>query len=128
VAIVAPEALPLLFEGGGEALAEETGAIISTGTRYVGSAEAEVIRGTGMVSNVDAAGVPKTIFYTPEAPLSSASAAQEAYQLPNTPTHAVELDPSNIENTYGGNVEGGSGIELTTKQSIPAVRIVPLGP
>jgi hypothetical protein len=136
----APEALsgiadprdPRAAEEAGEAFVateEGAGAIISSGTRYVGADEAQLIKETGMVPNTNAAGVPKTIFfYTPEDPLTSASAAQEAYQLSSTPTHVVELDPSRIVNTYGGNVEGGSGIELTTKQPIPALRVTPLGP
>lgn len=114
--------------GGGGGGGGQSGGVISSGTRYVGSGEAQVINDTGMVPNTNAAGAPKTIYYTPEAPLNSASAAQQAYQLPVTPDFAVELNPSGITNTYGGTVEGGSGIELTTNQPIPAIRITPLGP
>jgi hypothetical protein len=96
---------------------------VMTGTRYVGAAEAATIEQTGMVPNTNAFNVPKQVFYTPEPPMSSASAAQEAYQLGSTPTHAVELDTSGVHNTYGGNVENGSGIELITPDTIPATRV-----
>jgi len=99
---------------------------VMTGTRYVGAGEAAVISETGMVPNTNALGAPKQVFYTPESPMSSASAAQDAYQLPSTPTHAVELDTSGVNNTYGGNVENGNGIELITHDKIPATKITKL--
>ena len=101
---------------------------VMTGTRYVGAGEAAVIEQTGMVPNTNAAGALKQVFYTPESPLTSASAAQEAYQLPSTPTHAGELDTSAVHNTYGGNVENGTGIELITEDPIPATKITKLDP
>ncbi len=58
--------------------------------------------------------------------MSSASAAQDAYQLGSTPTHAVELDTSGVHNTYGGNVENGNGIELITHDQIPATKVTKL--
>ena len=101
---------------------------LTTGTRYVGAGEAAVIEQTGMVPNTNAAGAAKQVFYTPEPPMSSASAAQDAYQLPSTPTHAVELDTSNVHNTYGGNVENGNGVELITHDKIPAKNVTKLDP
>jgi hypothetical protein len=110
--------------GGGaasEAIAPEASPAVSTGTRYVGPGEAQVIMDTGMVPDTDAAGAPKPVFYTPEDPMVDASAAeiQNAYQLPNTPTHIVTLDTTGISNSYGGNVEGGTGIEMITNQYPP---------
>jgi RHS repeat-associated protein len=101
---------------------------VMTGTRYVGTGEAALIEQTGMVPNTTASGAAKPIFYTPESPMSSASAAQDAYQLPSTPTHAVELDTSAVHNTYGGNVENGNGIEVVTHDKIPATKITKLDP
>lgn len=101
---------------------------VGTGTRYVGPVEAQVIQDTGMVPNTNAVGDPKTIFYTPDAPLGSASAAQKAYNLPTTPTNVVTLDPSGIQNVYGGNVENGTGIELGTRQAMPGSDVHPLKP
>jgi RHS repeat-associated protein len=99
---------------------------VMTGTRYVGPAEAAIIGETGMVPNVTLRGELKAVFYTPESPMSSASAAQDAYQLGTTPTHAVELDTSGVHNTYGGNVENGNGIELITHDQIPATKVTKL--
>jgi len=81
-----------------------------------------------MVPNTNVAGAAKPVFYTPESPLSSASEAQSTYQLGDTPTHAAELDTSRIHNTYGGNVENGSGIEMTTQDQIPVTKLNKLDP
>lgn len=96
------------------------------GTRYVGPVEAAIIERTSMVPNSDVSDNPKLVFYTPEPPVRSASQARAMYQLPFTPTHVVELDTSEVHNTYGGNVEGGSGIELATADEIPAIKLTTL--
>ncbi len=100
---------------------------IATGTRYVGAGEAQaILDGDMLVPNVTVAGDAKAVFYTPEAPLASATEAQEAYQLPSTPTHFVELDTTGINNTYGGNVEGSPfHTEMITNDQIPAIRVTP---
>jgi hypothetical protein len=67
--------------------------------------------------------------YTPEDPMSSASGAQAAYNLGTTPSSTVAFDASGLTNIYGGNVEGGTGLELVAQptQPVPAAGIMPLG-
>ena len=90
------------------------------GTRYVGEAEARIIERTGRVPNTNAAGEPKTVFYTHDKPLDSAAEAQAAYNLPQKPTHRVTVDTRNAQPGSAGNVENGTGIELMTDRSLPA--------
>jgi RHS repeat-associated protein len=101
---------------------------VTGGTRYVGAGEATLIEGTGMIPNTNAQGVLKNFFYTPEDPMGSASAAQAAYNLDTTPSSVVTFDASGLRNLYGGNVEGGAGIELIAQptQPIPATSLTPL--
>jgi RHS repeat-associated protein len=109
---------------------DENGNIIpdeATGYRYVGSREAAKIAETGYVPNVSKSGVAKNVFYTTETPLNSASQAQAAYNLDALPTHRIGLNTAKTTNIYGGNVDGGSGIELVTQEEIPAVDIQKLG-
>jgi len=90
------------------------------GTRYVGEGEANVISETGRVPNTDAAGKSKTVFYTHDKPLNSASEAQEAYNLSSKPTHRVTVDTRSAKPGAAGNVEGGTGTEMMTDRSLPA--------
>jgi RHS repeat-associated protein len=103
---------------------------VTSGTRYVGAGEAALIEETGMIPNTNAAGALKNFFYTPEDPMSSASAAQAAYNLDTTPSSVATFDASGLSNLYGGNVEGGSGIELIAQptQPIPATSLSRLKP
>lgn len=68
-------------------------------------------------------GDPKSVFYTPDEGIISASQAQKMYNLPNTPTHRIGLDTTRIINTYGGNGQGIDGIEMITTDKIPAIDI-----
>ena len=122
---------PLAVNTEEDVAAAETTPSMSTGTRYVGSNEARAIQNGGMtVPNTNAAGVPKQVFYTPEDPMygSTPQEIKDAYQLPSMPTHIVTLDTTGISNSYGGNVEGGTGIELITGQPIPAISVIPIIP
>jgi RHS repeat-associated protein len=117
--------------GGAAVGAEEAGAAaVMTGTRYVGAGEAAYIESNGTIPITDAAGAAKQFFYTPEDPMSSASAAQAAYNLPYTPSAVTTFDGTGISNSYGGNVDGGTGIELIGQpsQPIPATSLTPLHP
>jgi hypothetical protein len=98
-----------------------------TGYRYVGPEEAAKIAETGRVPNVSKSGISKSVFYTPEKPLFSASQAQNVYNLNGVPTHRIGLNTAKTTNIYGGNVDGGVGIELVTQEEIPAVDIQELG-
>jgi RHS repeat-associated protein len=121
--------------GFAEGFASETGTGIGTVVRYASAGEAEAAAETGFIPNTDQFGNPKSIFVTPEGPLSSASDAESAYQIGSqnplgpspTPTHVIIGDANGITFDYGGNVEGGTGIELTTTQPIPVISVTPIG-
>jgi RHS repeat-associated protein len=108
-----------LFRMGGKALGAARGGQRTQGTRYIGEGEAAVVEKTGRVPNTSAAGDPKTVFYTHDKPLNSATDAQAAYNLPSKPTHRVTVDTRNAKPGSAGNVEGGNGIELMTDRSLP---------
>jgi len=97
-------------------------------TRYVGDGEAEAImNNNGIVPNVKSDGITlKNVFYTNDLPLNSASGAQQAYQLPNTPTYRVTVITREVVNIYGGNVQGGTGSELITRQQMQAIEVIKL--
>ena len=95
----------------------------TTSYRYVGPGEAAEALKTGYAPNYDQYGKPKTVYYTPDPPLTSASQAQQTYNLPNTPTHRLNLDTSRVTNTYGGNGQGINGIEMMTNNKIPVKSI-----
>jgi RHS repeat-associated protein len=99
----------------------------ATGYRYVGPEEAAKAAKTGYAPNVDRYSKPKSVFYTPEEPLASASQAQNVYNLKDLPTHRMGLDTSKTTNIYGGNVAGGTGVEMITSEKIPVVDIQELG-
>jgi RHS repeat-associated protein len=97
------------------------------GYRYVGTEEAEYVMRTGNVPNTYKDGItPKGVLYTPEEGVTFASQAQQIYNLPSKPTYRIGLDTSNVTNVYGGNVEGGTGVEMMTRDEIPATSIVKL--
>jgi hypothetical protein len=95
--------------------------------RYVGEGEAQVIRKTGRIPNVDMAGNPKKIYFSNRS-YRTAGRAKTHNQLPNKPTYRVEIDPSDVtdrtpftrvnpsDNPQWG---AGGGVEATTRYSIP---------
>jgi hypothetical protein len=97
---------------------------IGTVTRYVGPIEAQIANETGYIPNVDQFGVPKDVYVTPEAPVATPGEAASAYQI-QTPTHVIVGDASGISFNYGGNVAGGTGIEMTTTSQIPVISVTP---
>lgn len=98
-----------------------------TGHRYVGEMEAKFALENGYAPNVTVRGDPKSVFYTPDQGLSSAFQAKEMYNLPNLPTHRLDLNTSSVTNTYGGNGQGIQGIEMMTGDKIPVVGVGKLG-
>ncbi len=116
--------------GAAGAESASTTSAVASGTRYVGAGEAALIQDSGMIPNTNAQGALKLFFYTPEDPMSSASAAQAAYNLDTTPTAVTTFDASGLSNWYGGNVEGGTGIEMIAQPAnpIPATSLTPLKP
>jgi YD repeat-containing protein len=102
--------------------------------RYVSQGEANFIRDNGFIPNVNAKNEPKQVFVTPDELEFDVSKVEAKYKIgsqdPNgpqaSPTHAVIANGSGISYSYGGNVAGGSGTELTTYNQIPALLVIPL--
>ena len=103
--------------------------------RYVGPIEARIAQETGFIPNVDRFGNPKTVFVAPEEALTSPEQAESIYRIgaqnplgpTPTPTHVIIGNSEGVIFDYGGYVEGGSGIELTTQQQIPVISVRPIG-
>jgi len=94
--------------------------------RYVSEGEAEVIRRTGKIPNVDRSGNPKDVFLTPRR-YQTAGRAKTHNQLPERPSYRVEVDPQEVPNrTPIRRVEPsdnpqwgrGGGLETTTPDEI----------
>jgi hypothetical protein len=107
----------------------------TTGFRYVGEAEAQIIRNTGSIPMVDRFGNSKNVFYTNES-FSSAASAQKALSLPSTPKFRAEFDMGKAPAGYGGIADPlygqpGGGAEFILREgagAIPSTRIIQLGP
>lgn len=100
-----------------------------SGVRYVGPDEAAGAAKNGVIPNTHFDKVtPKNVFYTNDAPLTSASQAKAAYNLPTMPTHRITFSMKEVVNIYGSTVEGGTGTELITRQQIQVINIEPLKP
>ena len=99
---------------------------INTGYRYVGRTEYNIIKQTGSIPNVDKYNNMKNVFVSPNKYYTVAT-AEEGLQIgklnpmgaSSSPLYRVEFDMRGIDFTYGGNVAGGTGIELITRQMIP---------
>jgi len=94
--------------------------------RYVGEGEAQAIRNSGKIPNVDAAGNPKDVYITDRL-YKTAGRAKTHNQLPSKPSYRVEIDPGNVPNRTpftkvkpGDNPNWGigGGVEATTKEAI----------
>ncbi|MBB6214115.1 hypothetical protein HNQ80_000184 [Anaerosolibacter carboniphilus] len=98
----------------------------STGYRYVSEGELNVIKKTGTIPNTDRAGNLKDVFVSP-VKYDTVAGAEEGLQIgkqnpfgaTESPMYRVEFNTNGIKFRYGGNVEGGTGVELITEQSIP---------
>jgi len=95
-----------------------------TGYRYVGKAEANVIKKTGEIPKVDAAGKPKTVFFTNER-YTNAADAQKALSLPSTPEFRVEFGLNQAPAGYGGLANGG-GTEFTLRETAKPISVIKL--
>ena len=94
--------------------------------RYVGEGEAGTIKKTGEIPAVDRAGNAKEIYLT-DRRYETAGRAKTHNQLPEKPTHRVEIDPKNVkDNTPFRKIDPtanpqwgkGGGVESTTRQPI----------
>ena len=94
--------------------------------RYVDDIEANIIRKTGKIPNTDAEGKPKDV-HTTSNKYDTQSEAENALQIgsknpegpKNSPTYRVQFDNDSVQYHYTGIVEGGTGIEMITSDSIP---------
>jgi len=103
----------------------------ATATRYMGTAEAETAGRTGSIPATDAAGQPKLIHVTTDAPVNNAATAQTIYELPATPTHRATVPLSRVEPVQPaptGPTTSGGGTQAVTPNPIPVKtgEIVPL--
>ncbi len=115
---------------GEEELAAEGGVVF----RYVTEGEAEIAERTGRVPNVDRLGNPKNVFYSTDR-YNSAAEAERALQVGRynpgataSPTHVIMASSRAANWSYGGNVEGGTGVEMATENSLDVLGIWRLGP
>jgi len=98
--------------------------------RYVGEVEAEIIKRTGRIPNVNAKGEPKSVFTTTDY-YETVTEAEQGLKIGRQhpqgpfepPTHRVTYYRNSVRYRYAGNVEGGIGIEMVTDQSIRALRV-----
>ena len=65
--------------------------------RYVGEGEAQAIRQSGKIPNVDITGNPKDVYLTNRL-YKTAGRAKTHNQLPSKPTYRVEIKPENVPN------------------------------
>ncbi len=95
--------------------------------RYVGEKEADIIRKTGEIPNVNAENKLKDIFITDKDYLT-AGRAKIHLQLPDKPVYKVEINPNNVTDmtpiekikpTDNPQWGIGRGTQATTKYSIP---------
>lgn len=103
--------------------------------RYVSQAEYNVIMQNGYIPNTSADGSTKDVFVSPNK-YTTVQQAEDAlkigtkYPLGNSdsPMYRVEFKMNSVTYKYAGNVEGSTGIEMTTTQKIyvDTDRIVPL--
>ena len=106
--------------------ANESGTETVRAYRYVNEAELNLIRKTGKIPNTRATGRPKDVFVSPnryDTVVEAENALRIGRRNPlgptDPPTYRVEFDMDSAIYRYGGNVEGGCGIELITEDPIP---------
>jgi len=110
---------------------ESAGALDSSVVyRYVSDGEATAARNLGRVPNTDVLGQPRSVFYSPDY-IDSVAEAENSLQIGSmnpggataSPGYRITASPQGAQWTYGGNVAGGSGIEMLTDQSLKILRI-----
>lgn len=97
----------------------------NTAYRYVSEGELNTIKKTGTIPNTDRSGNLKDIFVSPgkydlvaDAENALQIGTQNPFGATQSPTYRVEFNTNGIRFRYAGNVEGGTGIEMITEQSI----------
>jgi len=99
--------------------------------RYVSKFEAKIAKKTGKIPNTLSDNITqKNVFVTPNK-YDSAKEAEKALQIGKkdprgilpTPTHRITGDATGIPFEQAGVIDGGSSIELITKEKIPVKKI-----
>jgi len=94
----------------------------ATVTRYMGPGEAEVVKKSGSVPNVNQDGDFRPTHVTTDAPLDSSSAAKKAYELQESPTHRVTVPADRVGNLSvapdGRLTTSGGGSQAVTSKPI----------
>ncbi len=98
--------------------------------RYVSEGEANAAAKVGRVPNTDLLGQPRSVFYSPDY-IDSVAEAEQSLQIgamnpggaTASPGFRITASPQGAQWTYGGNVAGGSGIEMLTDQALKVLRI-----
>ena len=123
-------AAALVGEGVGAALGRVAGTGSPVGTRYMGAGEAAGVAETGTIPATNAAGRPRVIHFTTDAPTTSAAAARARYNLPETPTHMCQFPLCNVRNSVvpTGQVAPGATQGATSMPINGAGRPIPLDP
>lgn len=121
----------------GSCVAAETGGGLDSAPvyRYVSEGEAQAAESLGRVPNTDLLGQARSVFYSPDY-IASSSEAEQALQIgelnpggsTTSPTFRITASAEGAQWTYGGNVEGGTGIEMLTEQALKVLRVDPLLP
>jgi hypothetical protein len=114
----------LATEGGGDAF-----------YRYVSDGEAQAAQNGGSIPNTDVAGNLRSVFYSTDR-YESASEAESALQIgaenpagaTASPTWRLAASGAGADWSYGGNVDGGSGVELLTENALRLLGAERLGP
>ena len=102
-----------------------------TASRYMGSGEAATVAETRTIPTTDAAGRPRVIHFTTDAPVSSAAEAQARYNLSGAPpTHVCQFPLCNVQNSVPptGTVAHGATQAATSLPINGAGRPIPLDP
>ena len=98
---------------------------VDVGYRYVSEAEYQFIKQNGYIPNTDINGNPKDVYVSTNK-YNGISDAESGLQIgaknPNgatqSPKYRVEFKLNSVKYNYMGNVQGGTGVELTTKEKI----------
>lgn len=101
-----------------------------TAYRYVSKGEALIAKSRGLVPNISKTGKIKNVFYTSKK-YFDVNFAEEALQIGKknplgvnpSPTHRITVDSKNANWIYGGNIDGGTGVELITNMELPVMSI-----
>ncbi len=106
---------------------------VGTAYRYVGAGEAKFAANEGYIPNTTINGIHKNVFISTNKYMNVTD-AERALQIgarnpagaTASPIFRITVNIAGVNFSYAGNVEGGTGIELVTQQTVPVIRVDPL--